>query len=599
MAEPAVAMDRTSLSAARRRALLPRRAFLTVVGLFCVLGVKELLAPTPEPVAQAAAAPIVDDVSSTGFAEAFARAYLTWDPADPERHAIDLAPFLGPDVDVDAGLPVPVRGRVAAGDVDRGDRATSTPTRAVPWSPSRSRSRESSRLRYLAVPVAAPTTAGWPWPTTRRCVGAPRPAPSSPAATATTIDDADLVDGGAAGAGQLPRRRRRQPARRPRPGRACCRCPRRRSRLDDVVSLQWAGRDRGRVSAVVVAPMRRASPTRCATSSRSPGATAGTWRRSTPHDSKGVLHEGILTVLRRSPRCWRPTAGRAGARAAAGARGLRRRAAPPPTSRTPARTSPPPSRRGPRRCSAASPGSWRIYFLMRARSAPRSGSARWRCSSARSSSRPALMGERLERHRQDDLEVAVRAPASLVGSRAARDPLVSRRLRARAAAVPHRPVAAAAPVRRPRARHRLRRRRAAGRPDRRRAARHRRSLVGARCPRRFAWCSCPSPSPRCCARLRVDGRPAHRFARRAGCATGSGRGRSTPSGASRARGSVHRIDGADGAGRGLDADAATGAAEVRGPADRRPRPARRRAAARPAARAHARPTARRCGGAGR
>jgi hypothetical protein len=49
-------------------------------------------------------AAISGDPEVEAFAEAFARTYLTWDPADSERRERQLARFLSRDVDPDAGM---------------------------------------------------------------------------------------------------------------------------------------------------------------------------------------------------------------------------------------------------------------------------------------------------------------------------------------------------------------------------------------------------------------------------------------------------------------------------------------------------------------
>jgi hypothetical protein len=50
------------------------------------------------------------DPAAAGFAELFARSYLTYDASRPWRHQAALAPFLGSSADPDAGLRLPVRG---------------------------------------------------------------------------------------------------------------------------------------------------------------------------------------------------------------------------------------------------------------------------------------------------------------------------------------------------------------------------------------------------------------------------------------------------------------------------------------------------------
>lgn len=247
MAEPMVTA--TSLPRARRRALLPRRAFIAACVVLGLLGLRSLLvAPAPPAATVSPASPQPRRPSAEGFAQAFARAYLTWDAARPEEHAAGLAPFLGPDVDVDAGMPVPVRGRSrviwtsAMGQTNTdAQRVVTTVAVATDGDP---------RLRYLAVPVTEGggtlTVADYP-----ALVGNPNPATISGRAGDDVEDNslatvvrralANYLDGEADNlrADLLPGARLALPGE--------------HLELDDIDSLQWAGRARGRVSAVVVA----------------------------------------------------------------------------------------------------------------------------------------------------------------------------------------------------------------------------------------------------------------------------------------------------------------------------------------------------------
>jgi Conjugative transposon protein TcpC len=50
------------------------------------------------------------DPAAAGFAELFARRYLTWDSRHPDQHGASLAPLVGATADPDAGLRIPVAG---------------------------------------------------------------------------------------------------------------------------------------------------------------------------------------------------------------------------------------------------------------------------------------------------------------------------------------------------------------------------------------------------------------------------------------------------------------------------------------------------------
>jgi len=123
---------------------------LAIGALLAAVGVKATVAPRAASV-RAAAVPATDarDITAQGFAQAFARAYLSWDARDPEQHQRQVAPFLSGSLDGDGGLQVPPHGRqqvlwsTAIQDQSdaRGDRVI---TVAV---------QTTRQLLYLGVPV--------------------------------------------------------------------------------------------------------------------------------------------------------------------------------------------------------------------------------------------------------------------------------------------------------------------------------------------------------------------------------------------------------------------------------------------------------------
>jgi Conjugative transposon protein TcpC len=64
--------------------------------------------PTVPPPSEAAAPP--QDLAAEGFAQLFARRYLTWEAGDPEAHRRALAPFVGTGMEAAAGLQLPPSG---------------------------------------------------------------------------------------------------------------------------------------------------------------------------------------------------------------------------------------------------------------------------------------------------------------------------------------------------------------------------------------------------------------------------------------------------------------------------------------------------------
>jgi hypothetical protein len=66
--------------------------------------------PTPKVGRVASAPAALVDRPGEGFASLFARRYLTWDASSPEAHRLALAPYLGADMEVEAGFSPPESG---------------------------------------------------------------------------------------------------------------------------------------------------------------------------------------------------------------------------------------------------------------------------------------------------------------------------------------------------------------------------------------------------------------------------------------------------------------------------------------------------------
>src|SRR4051794_25464507 len=96
----------------RRGARVPSRIAIGALLVLAAVGVKATVAPRTASVT-AAAAPATEarDITAQGFAQAFARAYLSWDARDPEQHQRQVGPFLSGSLDGDGGLQVPPHGR--------------------------------------------------------------------------------------------------------------------------------------------------------------------------------------------------------------------------------------------------------------------------------------------------------------------------------------------------------------------------------------------------------------------------------------------------------------------------------------------------------
>jgi len=96
-----------SLRRLRWSARAPRLAVGGAVGLLALAGLRGLIAP-PKPTVAPARAPAAQDIALEGFAVEFVRAYLGFDPEDPEGHQRALSPFVGDgDLGADAGAALP------------------------------------------------------------------------------------------------------------------------------------------------------------------------------------------------------------------------------------------------------------------------------------------------------------------------------------------------------------------------------------------------------------------------------------------------------------------------------------------------------------
>lgn len=243
-------VEAASMRSVRRRAQLPRRALLVLVGLLCLVAVRSMLRPVPAPVLRTIpAAAAADGDPAPGFAEGFARAYLTWDPAAPQDHGIALAPFIGPDIDLDAGLPVPVDGPAqrVAWTTAVGQTTTARNRVAVTVAVA---IEGQAGLRYLAIPVGRDAGGRLAVTDYPAAVGPPALADELPGDGGEDLADTQLtavvrraLGNYVAGAGDNLRADLA-------PG-AQLRSPTPRMTLDDVVSIQRGGPQR--VSAVIVA----------------------------------------------------------------------------------------------------------------------------------------------------------------------------------------------------------------------------------------------------------------------------------------------------------------------------------------------------------
>ena len=94
----------TSLRSARIRARVPKILAAVLVCLLSVTGLRVILSGPPQPAPARTISAPTSDQGAASFAEAFARAYLTWDAERPDAREQALAPFLGSGLDTDGGV---------------------------------------------------------------------------------------------------------------------------------------------------------------------------------------------------------------------------------------------------------------------------------------------------------------------------------------------------------------------------------------------------------------------------------------------------------------------------------------------------------------
>jgi len=96
----------------RRLARAPGTALVIALLLLAAVGLKTTLAPRSgsTPPSRVTVAE-VSDITEQGFAQGFARAYLSWDAQQPDRHQRQVAAFLSGTLDGDGGLQMPARGQ--------------------------------------------------------------------------------------------------------------------------------------------------------------------------------------------------------------------------------------------------------------------------------------------------------------------------------------------------------------------------------------------------------------------------------------------------------------------------------------------------------
>jgi Conjugative transposon protein TcpC len=129
------------------------------------------------------------DPAAAGFAELFARRYLTWDARHPDQHAASLAPLVGTAMDPDAGLRIPVAGgeRVSWSSVVQ-ERSGSAGERVYTVAAE----TDTAGLLYLSVGVARDRDGRLVLSRYPSFVGGPAVDSARPAATGAQVQDPSL-----------------------------------------------------------------------------------------------------------------------------------------------------------------------------------------------------------------------------------------------------------------------------------------------------------------------------------------------------------------------------------------------------------------------
>jgi hypothetical protein len=145
--------------------------------------------PRPGAPARALPASHTQDLAAEGFAQLFARAYLTWQAGDPEAHVRALSAFVGSGMEPGAGLQPPASGEEQVQWTEIVQERAGTPGEHVYTVAAQT---DSAGLLYLSVSVIRARDnelelAGYP-----AFVGAPASAPASIAGGPREVDDPAL-----------------------------------------------------------------------------------------------------------------------------------------------------------------------------------------------------------------------------------------------------------------------------------------------------------------------------------------------------------------------------------------------------------------------
>jgi hypothetical protein len=173
----------------RRLVRAPGTVAVFALLLLAAVGVKATLSPrtTSAPPASALAGG-VRDIIEQGFAQAFARAYLSWDASRPDQHQRQVAAFLSETLDADGGLQMPPRGeQQVVWTAAIQDQADAHGDRVITVAAQTTR-----QLLYMAVPVHRTARGFLVVPRYPALVGPPVSDPGAAPAEERDVTDAAL-----------------------------------------------------------------------------------------------------------------------------------------------------------------------------------------------------------------------------------------------------------------------------------------------------------------------------------------------------------------------------------------------------------------------
>ncbi len=187
---PAVTVTTRTLWRIRLARGLPRMLLLGVSFAGLAASARYAIAP-PRPTTPVRAQPTAPsrDLAAEGFAQLFARRYLTWEANDPEAHARALAAFLGAGMEPGAGLQPPSGGEQQVQWTEVVQERTAAPAERVYTVAAQT---DTAGLVYLTVGVVRAGAGvleldGYP-----AFVGAPATGPAAAAGRAPEVTDPAL-----------------------------------------------------------------------------------------------------------------------------------------------------------------------------------------------------------------------------------------------------------------------------------------------------------------------------------------------------------------------------------------------------------------------